>query len=68
MGDLLPEDVPFFIIGSGRSGTTFVRLIIAGHSRLHIPPETRFIHPLVDELPLAWICCVRHRWPGRFLS
>ncbi len=53
MGDLLPEDVPFFIIGSGRSGTTLLRLIIAGHSRLHIPPETRFIHPLVDELPLT---------------
>lgn len=49
----MPDNTPFFIIGAGRSGTTLLRLILAGHSRLHIPPETRFICPLVHELPLS---------------
>ncbi len=30
-----------------------MRLILAGHSRLHIPPETWFILYLVEELPLT---------------
>ena len=30
-----------------------LRLILAGHSRLHIPPETWFIRSLVCELPLT---------------
>src|SRR3974390_761276 len=46
------DTTPFFIIGSGRSGTTLLRLILAGHSRLHIPPETWFLRELVAELPL----------------
>jgi hypothetical protein len=49
----MPDNTPFFIIGAGRSGTTLLRLILAGHSRLHIPPETRFVRPLVRELPLT---------------
>jgi protein-tyrosine sulfotransferase len=32
--------VPFFIIGSGRSGTTLLRAMLAMHSDVHIPPET----------------------------
>jgi hypothetical protein len=47
------DNTPFFIIGAGRSGTTLLRLILAGHSRLHIPPETWFIRPMVKELPLT---------------
>ena len=39
---------PFFIVGSGRSGTTLLRLILASHSRLSIPPETWFLNDLVD--------------------
>ncbi|ETX03673.1 MAG: hypothetical protein ETSY2_32830 [Candidatus Entotheonella gemina] len=31
---------PFFIIGSGRSGTTLLRAMLAMHSDIHIPPET----------------------------
>jgi len=31
---------PFFIIGSGRSGTTLLRSILQGHPKLHIPPES----------------------------
>ena len=49
----MADDTPFFIIGAGRSGTTLLRLILAGHSRLHIPPETWFILPLIEALPLS---------------
>lgn len=47
------DNTPFFIVGAGRSGTTLLRLILAGHSRLHILPETWFIRPMVRELPLT---------------
>lgn len=47
------QNTPFFIIGSIRSGTTLLRLILSSHSRLHIPPESWFIEDLVRELPLT---------------
>lgn len=47
------ENSPFFIVGSGRSGTTLLRMILAGHSRISIPPETWYIIPLVQELPIG---------------
>jgi hypothetical protein len=50
-----PTNAPFFIIGAGRSGTTLLRLLLAGHSRLHIPAETWFLRPLVRELPLTGV-------------
>jgi hypothetical protein len=31
---------PFFIVGSGRSGSTLLRMMLASHSRITIPPET----------------------------
>lgn len=46
------RNAPFFIVGAGRSGTTLLRLILAGHSRLCIPPETWFLRDLVEHLPL----------------
>lgn len=46
------ETPPFFIVGSSRSGTTLLRLMISGHSRIHIPPETWFILPLVHRFSL----------------
>jgi hypothetical protein len=71
----MADEAPFFVIGAGRSGTTLLRLILTGHSRLHIPPETWFLQPLVREFPLtgaltqpqvehAIQTMVRHeRWP-----
>jgi len=47
-----PLNNPFFIVGSGRSGTTLLRLALAAHSRITIPPETWFLIPLVEKLPL----------------
>jgi hypothetical protein len=38
---------PFFIVGAGRSGSTLLRMMLASHSRLTVPPETWFLIPLV---------------------
>ena len=42
---------PFFIVGSGRSGSTLLRVILCAHSQVVIPPETYFIMPLLEQLP-----------------
>lgn len=42
-----------FIVGSPRSGTTLLRLMLDSHSDLAIPPETHFIPQLVQEWPLS---------------
>jgi hypothetical protein len=34
---------PFFIVGSARSGTTLLRVILNAHPRVTVPPESRFI-------------------------
>ena len=47
------NSAPFFIVGTGRSGTTLLRLILNGHSRIQIPPETWFIEPLVAAVPIS---------------
>ena len=47
----MTSNAPFFIVGAGRSGTTLLQLMLAGHSRLHIPPETWFVRGLVERLP-----------------
>jgi hypothetical protein len=74
------DNTPFFIIGAGRSGTTMLRLILAGHPRLHVVPETWFIGSLVQELPLAgaltkeqvdramMIMTEDYRWPDMAMS
>jgi hypothetical protein len=36
-------DAPFFIVGSARSGTTLLRLMLNAHSQVGVPPESRFI-------------------------
>jgi hypothetical protein len=66
---------PFFIVGSGRSGSTLLRLMLVSHSRLTIPPETWYLIPLVkrfsieralnpDEIASAVsIITSDYRWP-----
>ena len=49
----MTDNSPFFIVGSGRSGTTLLRLILTGHSRIEIPPETWFYLSLVKKFPLT---------------
>ena len=34
---------PFFIVGSARSGTTLLRLMLNAHAEIAVPPESRFI-------------------------
>lgn len=47
-----PDNSPFFVVGSDRSGTTMFRLMLNEHSRLHIPRESWFLMDLMDNLPL----------------
>lgn len=39
---------PFFIVGNPRSGTTLLRTILCGHSRIYIPNETGFLAHLSE--------------------
>lgn len=71
----MADETPFFIVGSGRCGSTLLRLMLCAHSRIHIPPETWFITDLVRELPLTAplvpaqveravaIMTTNYRWP-----
>jgi len=47
----LPTDryMPFFIIGSGRSGNTLLRAILETHPEVHIPPETYVIGKVIND-------------------
>jgi hypothetical protein len=40
---------PIFVIGCPRSGTTLLTLMLSSHSRIAIPPETRFLLPVFRE-------------------
>ena len=42
------DPVPF-IVGTGRCGTTFLRLMLDAHPALAIPPETHFIPGMVKQ-------------------
>ena len=46
--------IPFFIIGSGRSGNTLLRSILSGNSDISIPPESYRI-PFAIKLSLIHI-------------
>ncbi len=37
------QDAPFFVIGSPRSGTTLLRLMLTSHPKLAVPPECGFL-------------------------
>jgi hypothetical protein len=40
---MTPVDPPLFIAGCGRSGTTYLRAVVAAHPELFIPTESLFI-------------------------
>ncbi|CAN5699222.1 sulfotransferase [soil metagenome] len=40
---------PFFVVGSARSGTTLLRLMLNAHPDVAVPPESRFITELYTE-------------------
>ena len=66
---------PFFIVGSGRSGTTLLRMMLCSHSRISIPPETWYLIPLLERFSIdrplnaaeiesaASIITSHYRWP-----
>lgn len=51
--DAVASETPFFIVGSGRSGSTLLRMMLSAHSRLCIPPETWYILPLIERFSLT---------------
>lgn len=79
-GDEAATSTPFFIVGSGRSGSTVLRMMLASHSRLTIPPETWYLIPLVmrfsvdsplraEEVEQAVAIITGHyRWPDMKLD
>ncbi|HEY7876361.1 MAG TPA: sulfotransferase [Actinomycetota bacterium] len=42
---------PFFIVGSARSGTTLLRLMLNAHPEVAVPPESRFVTELWGNSP-----------------
>jgi tetratricopeptide (TPR) repeat protein len=48
------SDVPVFIVGMPRSGTTLVEQILASHPRVHAAGEASHIEQLARELGGAW--------------
>ena len=50
MGEATLQTAPFFVVGSERSGTTMIRLMLNRHSRLCVPPESHFVTRLYDRL------------------
>lgn len=52
MANYTEKNTQFFIVGSGRSGSTLLRLILCAHSMVVIPPETYFISPLIEQFPM----------------
>lgn len=69
------EAPPFFVVGSGRSGSTLLRMMLVSHSRIAIPPETWFLLPLVEQFPVdraltgkelnqvVAVMTTHYRWP-----
>jgi hypothetical protein len=41
---------PIFLVGCPRSGTSLLRRLVDSHSRIACPPESHFIHPLLQVL------------------
>lgn len=45
-----PSEVPVFIVGMPRSGTTLVEQIVANHPRVYTAHETKDIHDIITRL------------------
>ena len=45
----MKSDSPFFIVGTQRSGTTLLRLILNSHSLIAVPEEATFLMPLLKR-------------------
>ncbi|MFU8829651.1 MAG: sulfotransferase family protein, partial [Phycisphaerales bacterium] len=69
----MAREDPFFIIGTGRCGTTLLQAMLMCHPRVTIPPETHFYSrfhpsahglrcPVVDEEAEAYIGKVTSQW------
>ncbi len=50
--DEAPTAPPFFIVGSGRSGTTLLRMMLCSHSRISIPAETWYFLDLLKRFSI----------------
>ena len=63
-GRVRGDETPFFIVGSGRSGTTLVRSLLDAHPALAVTPETHYLkrafregaarQPAPDDFPAFW--------------
>ena len=51
---------PFFIVGSGRCGTTLLRAILESHPEVHIPPENVLLGSIIG----AYRTYARLPWPA----
>ncbi|MCA9601633.1 MAG: sulfotransferase [Polyangiales bacterium] len=49
-----PYDAPIFVVGNRRSGTTMLRLMLASHPRIGIPPEAGFAVVLGWKYGRVW--------------
>lgn len=49
------QQVPIFIVGCQRSGTTLLRLMLDSHSRLSCGPETRFLADMERIVSADWV-------------
>lgn len=46
------NNIPFFIVGVQRSGTTLLRLLLNAHSEIAIPEEASFLKPILKR---SWV-------------
>lgn len=62
-GSRLSASAPFFIVGSGRCGSTLLRAVLMINDAIHIPPETYILRSIIDEYRLfnrlPWTFVVR---------
>ncbi|MBL8723152.1 MAG: sulfotransferase [Planctomycetes bacterium] len=64
----LARQQPYFLVGSPRSGTTLLRLLLGHHPALTACEEFEFVAPFVKAAAPGWPCLDRYRraLPERF--